>query len=338
MNRLLLKRKIATILTISVFSISGILLINPNKAEAVVVPVGDYVNFGFHASQQLKEHGLDAVVWALGRETVNALVARTLDWVNTGFNGNPAFVQNPLIFTRNIQDETALTFFSQKRDELSDTPFGDEVVSGLLHQYANSYGGQSYDLDNYTGSRANSEAFLDGEFSKGGWDAWFAVARNPENSFLGSYVKGIGERDSVTNKKLASEFQKLEWGDGFKSIENEKGEILTPGVIIKSQLEDVLGSGLRTLENADELSELIGALVATMTNSILSDTGLAGTIEGIEGNSSLVDKLRQVTAEGVLDGQTLNEILLERAQNSQIYELPEPEETPSTGIIKNIKK
>lgn len=331
MDKLFIKKKIVAILSVLVLLFPGGLLLKPKTAEAVVVPVGDLVNFEFHAFGQLKEQGLDAVVWALGRETVNALIARTLEWINTGFDGNPAFVQNPLSFVRGIQDETAINFFNQKQLELSNTPFGDAVVSSLIHQYANSYDGTSYDLDSYTGSRANSEAFLSGEFSKGGWDAWFATARNPQNTFLGSYVEGIGEREAETNKRLASEFEKLRWGDGFQSVEDASGNILTPGSIIKSQLEDVLGSGLRSLENADELSELIGALVGTLTNNILSGDGLAGTVRDISGESSLVDRLREVTAEGVIDGQSINDFLLERAQNSQVYELPEPEETPSSG-------
>ena len=47
------------------------------------------------------------------------------------------------------------------------------------------------------------------------------------------------------------------------------GPTKTPGSVIESQLSNVLGSGLRQLELADEFDEMVGALVGQMVKNVV---------------------------------------------------------------------
>lgn len=289
----------------------------PKEVEATFVPVGDVVNFEFHAFGQLKEQGLDILAWALAKEAINALTGDIIEWVNTGFNGNPAFVQSPYGYLQDIGDQTATDFIQQRRGFLGNAPFGDQVVQGLVYDYSKTYYSQPYDLDRYS---SDPEAFLSGDFSKGGWNAWFGALNNPNNTFLGSYLRSKEAENVAINRVREEELLKLQWGDGFKSVEDAEGKILTPGTIIKDQLNETLGSGLRSLENADELSEVITALVGNLVQNVFSSTGLLGSSGAIAGSggSSLTDLLKQATAEQIIGTQ-------------DISPLPAPSETPTSN-------
>jgi len=147
MNILFLKKKISAILFALILGFSGSLLLIPKEVEATFVPVGDVVNFEFHAFGQLKEQGLDILAWALAKEAINALTGDIIEWVNTGFNGNPAFVQSPYGYLQDIGDQTATDFIQQRRGFLGNAPFGDQVVQGLVYDYSKTYYSQPYDLD-----------------------------------------------------------------------------------------------------------------------------------------------------------------------------------------------
>jgi hypothetical protein len=53
--------------------------------------------------------------------------------------------------------------------------------------------------------------------------------------------------------------------------------VRTPGSIIEGQLEGVLGSGVRQLELADSINEIVGALIGQLVNQVLGAGGLLGS-------------------------------------------------------------
>src|SRR5690606_23796963 len=60
-------------------------------------------------------------------------------------------------------------------------------------------------------------AFIQGDFSQGGWDAWIELWRNPQNNPLGAFhaaEQELGKRISSAEGERRTE---LEWGRGFLS-------------------------------------------------------------------------------------------------------------------------
>jgi hypothetical protein len=96
----------------------------------------------------------------------------------------------------------------------------------------------------------------------------------------------------------------LDWGSGFRSVERVRSvdlgggqstqlrSIVTPGFMIAEQLKQTLGTGLRQTENADEIDEIISALMANIGTEMLTDIeGLSGLSASFGGQAPYVDRL-----------------------------------------------
>ncbi len=153
------------------------------------------------------------------------------------------------------------------------------------------------------------------DFSKGGWPAWLELTSGTNNRY-GAYFtiqQELWKRQAEEEDKRTKE---LTFGQGFLSskqkgdcltyesdIQNPIGpqregadlslvgpaeedgcvqrgpdKIITPGTVIANQLNKTIGLGADKLVSADELSELVGAILAGLAGKILSSQGgLAGT-------------------------------------------------------------
>lgn len=52
----------------------------------------------------VKDTGLDAIAWQVGRSILKGITAQTVNWINSGFKGKPAFLTNPEKFFQNQAD------------------------------------------------------------------------------------------------------------------------------------------------------------------------------------------------------------------------------------------
>src|ERR1039458_7446482 len=60
----------------------------------------------------LKEYVLDPLAWAVAKGLLQNMTDSTVKWINSGFQGSPAFVQNPEKFFRSIGDNIAGNFIA----------------------------------------------------------------------------------------------------------------------------------------------------------------------------------------------------------------------------------
>ena len=72
-----------------------------NTVQNTVTAVGT-------VATHLKEFGLDSIAWQLANKIVAGITASTVNWINSGFNGNPAYVTNPEQFFTNVADQTVI--------------------------------------------------------------------------------------------------------------------------------------------------------------------------------------------------------------------------------------
>ena len=122
----------------------------------------------------------------------------------------------------------------------------------------------------------NIDEFVAGDFSQGGWVGWFdlVITNNPYRNFL----VASSELDARIAAARAREVKLLEFGDGFLSFEQcitdqfgkQRCSIVTPGKVIQEQLDHTLGTNLRQLELADEINEIIGALITQLVNKVFT--------------------------------------------------------------------
>ncbi|MFA5888724.1 MAG: metallophosphoesterase [Candidatus Paceibacterota bacterium] len=309
-----MKKLFIAIMIVSLLSISV-----PQKVEAQYI---DIMNLA-------KEFPLDTIATVIGKIMLKKLTAQTVNWINSGFKGKPAFITDSNQFFLDIGDNTASQFLSETQLNKLCSPFKAEVRLALVKNYIQE--------DNYTCTldtlKNNYDAFIS-DFSKGGWTGWFEMtqtsAGNPYSAYLAAESKLL---TTVQNNKARKETQ-LDQSGGLLSLEKckegmemtmEKAkrltganfsdiltpgflesqglpelgecaesekETVTPGIAIDKALGDSLGSGWRQLQAADEINEILTALVSQFMSKVFGDKGgLAGVSKSSNSSPSFTSQL-----------------------------------------------
>lgn len=152
----------------------------------------------FDGTQGIKEVVEDCLIWALKAALIEALTGRTVNWVQTGFDGNPAFVTNVNDSLKTVADKAAGSFIGKTIPFIC-SPFQAEIELALTSYYRGISGIGYWPQTSCTLSESieNVEDFLDGDFSAGGWNGWFEYVGNPYNNSLGAYFE---TRDALSAK------------------------------------------------------------------------------------------------------------------------------------------
>lgn len=263
-----------------------------------------------------KEFTLDGILNAGMKLVISNVTSSIVNWINSGFQGGPAFITNPESFFTDVADQVAGNFIAGTELGFLCEPFSSDIRIALNIGYSSSFTQRNYcRLSDIINNTENFAKFTAGDFSQGGWDSWFEITQNPSNNPLGAYIAAETELTQRTSSAQQTEKLKLDWGDGFLSFQEcevrgpsgsgdpndapcEKyGDIKTPGTIINNQLSDTLGTGFRQLELADEINEIVGALVGQLVNTVLKE-GLSSFGSGGSNFNSLssVDRGPALTA------------------------------------------
>lgn len=317
----------STLVLVFVFSVALIFMGAPHRVQAqtqaLLVPTNDVVN-------NAKETGFFGLSFdGLAFEAANILIdqigADIVTWINTGFDGNPAFVDDLGAFSENVADKITGQFFENNNLNWMCSPFKIEVQLALLEDYNNNNLRFACTL---SGAVENVEDFFDGNFASGGWETWFEVTQRRENSPYGAYLASKEALEEKVASAIGKEDAKLGFGNGFFTKEQcsiytlceswveidgfgevceswqkitkdeiteeqlaAKGtsclqtETLTPGKVIEDRLNETLGSGQRRIEVADELSEIFTALIHQLLTQVLTDEG------GLRGATEFIEEV-----------------------------------------------
>ncbi len=249
----------------------------------------------------VKEYALDKIGWAIANIIIQEMSHNIVNWINSGFDGNPAFVTDLGGFLTDISDRVAGSFIEGTELSLLCDPFQLQIRRALAINYNSTFGKTiECRLSNVVD---NIDNFLAGDFGAGGWKGWYelTVQDNPYSRYLQASEK-LDAR--IVNAK-GRELKLLDWGNGFLSwkecggsgatdpISTANCPIVTPGKVIESQLNDTLDSGRNRLIVADEIDEIIGALLTQLTQQALSGSGgLFGLSQNQNGQSSYTSRLR----------------------------------------------
>lgn len=210
---------------------------------------------------------MDSIVIGGAKILIKEIVDDTIDWINNGFEGNPAYVTDLKKYFTNIADNIAGEFIAGTDLGFLCSPFQAKIRLALQRYVTQRRQFQC----TLTGVVANIDAFYN-NFDEGGWDAWFVMTQNDVNNPYGAYLEAQTELDERIASALGIENKKLTTNDLFKDWSPcakedpdtgecfEREPVKTPGKIIESQLVNTLGTEIRQLELADEFDELVNAL------------------------------------------------------------------------------
>lgn len=243
----------------------------------------------------LKENVLDGIGWAIAKRIVSGMVRSLINWVNSGFQGSPAFVSDLKGFLLNIADEEMGRIVSEMGDVGSFicSPFRLDVQISLSAQYAQGRTtGQSAPTCTITGIIDNIEGFISGIDPGNGISDWLQITSAPQtNTPYGAVLNAeVAARARLINAE-GQVLTEVNWGDGFLSQKiceavggtgGQQCTISKPGRIIADQINKALGAGQDALIEADEINELISALLGQLANKAL--TGVAGLL-GLSGGN-----------------------------------------------------
>lgn len=284
------------------------------------VPTDDLVN-------NLKEGALDKIAWTLAKLAIQQITRSTVNWINSGFNGNPAFIGDPKSYFSDLADQVAGQFIQGSELGFICSPFQLQIRRALL--LSQSYQSQvSCTLSDAINNVQNFQIFTGinnvaspSNINIGGWEDWYDTAARPQGNIYGSYQQAQSLLSAEINTAQGNFGLELDWGNGFLSwrdcsgvpaarrandLDNSACPIVTPGSVIVDQLNHTLGAGVDTLVTADELNEVISALFTQLLNQVFSSAGgllgLSGPASGgSSGGSNYLDNLN-TTGEAAFNG------------------------------------
>jgi len=265
-----------------------------------------------------KSISLDGIAWSLAKRAIGMMANEFLNWVNSGFQGRPAFVTDLRGFLTDVADQEFGQFISELGDVGSFicAPFRLDVQVAVAVQYQQGRDGeQSAPTCTLSGVIDNIQGFIDGTDPGRGLADWLTITSQPQTyTPYGAVLSAEAAGRARLINAQGEELQLLEFGGGFLSqsvceiiegTDQENCTITTPGVTIAGQLNKVLGVGQDILVEADEINEFIGELLGALANQAI--TGAAGLL-GLSGNGgqsyggyngSFLDALNQENFDGV---------------------------------------
>lgn len=217
-----------------------------------------------------KELVLDPLVWQMINLLLQQMMRDMITWINSGFQGDPAFVQNFDGFLTGVADNVVGNFIWRSEDlKFLCSPFKLNIKLALEFQYKQTRNFKSQCT--LTSTVKNVDQFLKGNFLQGGWNGWFSVVTVPMNNPYGALMEAQGVMDARISTSQSQQKTKLDWGKGLFSQElcydDEAGhhcDTVTPGTAIEAQLNNTLDSGQRRLHVADEFNEMFSALLSQL--------------------------------------------------------------------------
>lgn len=363
---------------------------NTAKAQWVTWDPGNFVPNAITGTASwgkfLKDFALDTVAWTAANMVIERLTASTVNWINSGFQGSPAYITDPERYFLDLGDKVAGDFImndprlsqlcgpisARVRIALTTNYLGERPWSCTLSQVGN-----------------NLENFMN-DFSQGGWDNFFEITQKQQNNPIGAYLQAQNELNIQLASRSESAKMQLGWGTGFLSkkvcaryservegktipggqdiligIDAEGNEIygkseekklpdippkcieekiVTPGSVIQDQLNNVLGIPGSKLAVADEINEIISALLNQMINRVIG--GIGAGLRGASSPSStgggvFTDSLNNKSnaAANSSDAQSCDptiefcDALGQRADVSELLNTPQPDVT--SGVPSN---
>lgn len=244
-----------------------------------------------------KEFTLDGIAWLLINSFLESMLESVIDWVNNGFEGSPSFVQDLRGFLVNVADGVAGEFILGTPLSFMCSPFQLDIRYALSDEYlfgrdieTNDYTPQCYisevlqNIQNFTvdvnGNIDIGAAYNSNSFATGGWAWWLGVTQSQGNTVFGAYSEAQAALNIALRNAKGEEVELLNWGRGFLSFKkcDDTGacSIVTPGAAIQTTLENALNIPSNRLTIADEINELIAAVLNQLVQQVLGDNGLFG--------------------------------------------------------------
>jgi len=284
----------------------------------VYVPVNDAAvtqNTGYLI---YKECTLDGLNRKIAENGTAALTTALLNFFNTGFGGDSAYVADLAGHYAIGDRRIAADFLNEGTTGGICSPFKQSVKRAVAVDFLLRSGQPEQQFSCPAGVTADelTRCKQSGEWC--GWNTYFTLATDPRTNPYWDYE--LLARPQL-NARLAAEreleAQRLNAGNLFQDIARfdqvptANGgtrlvrTTLTPGFLLSRIAEQITGSGFRQLENADEIDQVVSTLFSGLITQIAaSPSGLQGLSFSQGGVPPYLDRLAADTSAGVRQSAT----------------------------------
>ncbi len=247
---------------------------NMSKKEFSLTASTDSSILGGFIKDLFKAPSLDEIGFCIANELIHYIVQSTIQWINSGFEGKPVFVENAGAFLQDVADREAGNFVREIIGESIGidvcAPFRVQLVVDTIGGYTSKYA--NYAKCRLSTIKNNYNGFIQ-DWNQGGLPAWFELIQQP-NNIHGARILAQQELRSRISQRQNTLTLELNWAKGYKNFKYCDGpsradgscdpkyeKTGTPGQMIESVINQRIGSAERRLEIADEFDELVSALV-----------------------------------------------------------------------------
>lgn len=291
--------------------------------EATYVPVFDAAVTRNTGTLIYKECILDAINARMAENAAFSHAQLGIKAFIEGADGEPMFIKDYVAKVLERSKETFLRTLKNGELDTLNPAFQDEVKQAIVQDYktqtraANQVLACSYEGDLEKVHKGTSDDIW------GGIMTFTEPACTPVGALwlAQEYVEG-----KITLDKEEMLFR-LNNSNAIKDVQEfneETGhyETLTPGIIVAGNVQQLITSGYRRLENADEIGEMVDALYSGLSSQVISDTrGLTGITESVAGQPSYLDQIAKGLSKGLRDSvvNIALRILSAAKQTEQVY-------------------
>ncbi|HEY4494118.1 MAG TPA: hypothetical protein VJB95_01660, partial [Candidatus Paceibacterota bacterium] len=216
-----------------------VLFSRPKKTEATFGWISDFfaplihgttaitaINTGTQTSISLKNLAkeiLKEVARAVARRALAAMTQSTINWINSGFHGQPLFVENPKSFFKDIAKTEIKDIIDIVGYDRLRFPFGRATALNTIASYKRGFEQNAqYTLSNVIKDATLLDSYRN-NFYVGGWNGFLINTQYPQNNYIGYqllYNEELARRlDGTIQNTAATVATTLQQGMGFLSPE-----------------------------------------------------------------------------------------------------------------------
>jgi len=228
----------------------------------------------------------DSIAYCVGNALIQYIGNSTIAWINGGFNGNPAFVNNPQQFFQDVADQQASTFVNQLGRGLSGIapPLVNSVTNNLVGNYnSNFFGSQPTQWS--AAQTSNYNSFISGNPNAFNLNSFYSVSQNPNLNYVGAnYQTQLALQQKLAQQQNLQQ-QQLQWNQGYNSVKTCKTNAdgtqtcntTVPGTNINQTAQANMNlAGLRAAasQKFDQvITVLVNELIKTALNKVFTQSG-----------------------------------------------------------------
>ena len=210
------------------------------RAQALAVPTACGLFDVYCIMDNWKEFVGNKLAVMIANQLIQRMTASVVNWINTGFEGSPAFLTNPEGFFTDVGDQITGELID-KTGALSQlcSPFSFDLrlnialnqASSMNKRYSctlqtiinnsrnsvNNIGRNSGIIMTGSADGATLGNFINGDFSQGGWGGFVAYTTQAQNNPIGAWIMADSDLHSRIDQKKASTNNDLNRGAGFLS-------------------------------------------------------------------------------------------------------------------------